>query len=497
MTRFAEWGTELIATLRNSLSARVFVITCGILTLVSTLTYGLIASLMPITYEADDAALLTSQMEELLAELESSTLEECPALLGDFAVRWNRTISVEDMDGATIAGAVLLDDDLDPLLPDTAQAFDSAGDAVNTCIGAEFTFRDSPELYRLLVVASTQPVNQATAALANIWPWLLVAVLATSVCTSFFYSHYITRPIVRLSRVSEKLSNLDFGWTCDVTRSDEIGTLARSLDTLARRLSEALNELRAANSALAEDIQRERQREQAQRDLFSAISHELKTPITIIRGQLQGMLDGIGMYANRDKYLARCLQVVEQLETLVQETVLVARLDADTPTARVPVDMGALLSNCLEEYEPLFEQKNQDIILDLAAVPSLSGEALLLRKAVSNLLANASAYSPPGAELRISLAPHEGGILLSVENANAQIDPRKLPHVFEPFQRGDPSRNRSTGGSGLGLFLVDRIAQRHDGWSRIHNTERGVLAELYLPVSTQSTHKRHRSSQKA
>ena len=89
-----------------------------------------------------------------------------------------------------------------------------------------------------------------------------------SLFCSLFYSRWITRPIVRLSGISQKMADLDFGWTCGETRRDEIGVLGRSLDQLSNRLSAALGELRSANAALQEDIRRERQLEQQRLAFF-------------------------------------------------------------------------------------------------------------------------------------------------------------------------------------------------------------------------------------
>lgn len=118
------------------------------------------------------------------------------------------------------------------------------------------------------------------------------------------------------------MSGLDFTWDCTEERSDELGILAHSLNELSRKLSSSLNDLQEANSRLEADIERERMLEQAQLDFFSAVSHELKTPITVIKGQLEGMLLNVGKYKERDKYLARSLEVVKAMERMVQEETL-------------------------------------------------------------------------------------------------------------------------------------------------------------------------------
>ena len=138
--------------------------------------------------------------------------------------------------------------------------------------------------------------------------------------------------------------------------------MAHNLDELADRLSRSMQELQAANDTLQKDVEREHQLEQAQRDFFSAVSHELKTPITVMKGQLGGMLDGIGVYADRDKYLARSLAVANQMESLVQELLTISRMEGGGELSMVPVELTALIRSCLQNYGELFQQKEQEVI---------------------------------------------------------------------------------------------------------------------------------------
>ena len=105
-------------------------------------------------------------------------------------------------------------------------------------------------------------------------------------------------------------------WQLEERHSDELGVLENSLNTLSRKLSATLDELQSANLQLQKDIEHQKALERAQQDFFSSASHELKTPITIIKGQLEGMLLGIGAYKDHEKYLARSLEVAATLETV-------------------------------------------------------------------------------------------------------------------------------------------------------------------------------------
>ena len=397
----------MITKLKNSLTTKIFLVTCLLLTAVCALTYGLIAQLMPLTYTVDQERLLAAQAERLVKQLEEYTLTDCEPLLSQFTFQYGVPVSIQDSAGNVVGGV-----DPSDIIPtgehgqwemtpthssvEGIQPNKENEDYIVHCIGTEFSFKDSSENCQLLIFASTRAVNQAAEALGHIWPWLAAAILLVSVLTSLFYAHFITRPIVRLSGISQKLSELDFSWRCRERRTDEIGTLAHNLDELANRLSHSMQELQAANDTLRKDVEREQQLEQAQRDFFSAVSHELKTPITVMKGQLGGMLDGIGVYADRDKYLARSLTVANQMESLVQELLTVSRMERGGELSMIPVELTALIRNCLQNYDELFQQKEQTVIADLPSEIWSAGDPALLKKALGNLLSNAALYSPVG-----------------------------------------------------------------------------------------------------
>ena len=173
--------------------------------------------------------------------------------------------------------------------------------------------------------------------------------------------------------------------------------MAESLYTLSRNLSAALSDLQNANRKLEEDMEHEKQLEQARTDFFSAVSHELKTPVTIIKGQLEGMLLGIGAYKDHEKYLARSLETAGTLETMVQEILTISRLDtAGENLKKAPLDCVQVVRRYLEETEDLVIQKSLQMHLDLPPEVFVKGNKMLMEKVFSNLIGNAIQYSPRG-----------------------------------------------------------------------------------------------------
>ena len=311
----------------------------------------------------------------------------------------------------------------------------------------------------------------AVRALIQMAPWVLLTLLLFSLLGAFVYSRYITRPIVQMSDIAGKMADMDFDWKCQEIREDEIGHLGRSLNQMAAKLSQALEALQASNAALRGEVEQERALDLQRRAFFAAASHELKTPVTILRGHLSGLLDGIGIYQDQEKYLARSLQTTARMEHLIQEILMVSRMEAREhalPLERL--DLSAITEEQLALAADLLEQKNLRVAADLSPALMLDGERAMLAKAIGNLLANAALYSPCGENIRIWSGMQDDAPTLIIENTGVHIGEDALPHLFDAFYREEGSRNRQTGGSGLGLYLVRIILERHGASCAIDNT---------------------------
>ena len=484
----------------ESLTARIFLITAGILLSAGVITFSFIAWASPSTYTAVVNDDLTAQVDALVGKLADTSPEDCGALLDEFVLASGANAMLMGPDGQLVdtgarltVQAVYEATVVTTSEPQSTVNYHSReireGDAVavtlseQATITAEVTFAGRSESYTLYVTPRVEAENLAVRVLVQIAPWLLLVLLVFSLLGAFFYSRYITRPIVRMSGIAGRMAELDFHWVCGERRRDEIGQLGRSLDRLACRLDAALTDLESANRALQGEVERERELDRQRMAFFNAASHELKTPVTILKGQLSGMLEGVGVYRDRDRYLLRSLQVTGRMETLVREMLAISRMESGAAELkRAPVELAALLERQLALDAPLLEQRGQRLVRALAPGVTILGDASLLGKAVGNLLSNAALHSPEKAEIRVWCGRLDGRPALRVENTGAQISKEALPHLFEAFYRAEGSRNRASGGSGLGLYLVRAILDRHGAACTLENTKDGVRAEVIFPA---------------
>lgn len=475
--------------LSESLTARIFLITSFILLCAGAVTFALIAFATPSMYTSVVNSDLQQQTDALVERLEETKFEDCGPVLDDFIRSTRADVMLLNSDGEIAdTGSELsmqskYKDDNIKVSTDGSGEDGSVSSSLGVSVAegtgntttvttmqqysiiADVTFSDRPERYSLYVTPHLEEENLAVRALIQMAPWLLLVLLVLSLLCAFIYSRYITRPIVRLSGIAKKMSELDFNWKCNEQRRDEIGTLGHSLDQMSQRLSAALEELEAANRAL--------------RAFFSAASHELKTPVTILKGQLSGMLEGIDVYQDRDKYLLRSLQVTGRMEHLIQEMLSISRMETGAATVKQEsLALSALIEQQLGFVTELIKQRGQRLAVQLNPEITVTGDASLLGKAIGNLLSNAILYSPEEAEIRVWCGIRQDKPAFTIENTGVHIQDDALPHLFEAFYREEDSRNRSTGGSGLGLYLVRMILERHHASCTIENTDDGVRATV-------------------
>ena len=221
--------------------------------------------------------------------------------------------------------------------------------------------------------------------------------------------------------------------------------------------------------------------EEQRKNFFAAVSHELKTPLTILKGQIENMILGYGDYQNHEKYLPEALKVTEDIEHLVKEIITISKMESmDIQDTLQEVSLIPIINDTIQAILPLAQDKNIQIHQNIRTDIALFVHPNLWSKALSNIIGNAVRHSPCGEDVFISLQSCENGNALVIENTGVFIPEADLPHMFTPFYRTDKSRSKATGGSGLGLYVVKTILDLHNMTYCIENTQKGVAFFLYF-----------------
>lgn len=313
--------------------------------------------------------------------------------------------------------------------------------------------------YHMIVHFPVSPENEASDSIELFLPFAIFAIVIIAFTISSFYSMLISRPLLKINKVAKKMANLDFDNIIEINGEDEIGELSNSLNLMNKNLKESFEELERINSKLTEEIEMERKLEKERREFVATISHELKSPITIISGQLEGMIYNIGKYKDRDKYLKEAYDVTQKMSELVQEILhLSEREDGEFKYNFTNVNLSNVIKRVLRELRYFIDEKNLKLITNIDEDILVVSDEKLIKKVITNIIKNAIIYSPSNESIKINLSKGE----LSVENTGVSIPKNQISEIFNAFYRIDKSRNRKTGGTGLGLYIVKTILDKHE-----------------------------------
>ncbi|MDF1663033.1 MAG: ATP-binding protein [Planctomycetota bacterium] len=244
-----------------------------------------------------------------------------------------------------------------------------------------------------------------------------------------------------------------------------VGVEDRVVDLYAAPLEGEEGEVAGAVLVLY-DVTRLRRLEAIRRDFIANVSHELKTPLTAIRGLIETMIDDQEMPATmRQRFLTKAEKQTSRLSQIVVDLLHLSRVESEKDAIRrVMLDLRSPIRETIQRLAPLVESKNLRLEAEIPDQPlPYKGDFEALQQLVGNLLTNAVQYSPPEQKIILKLESDAEGYLLSVQDFGTGIEARHQERIFQRFYRVDKARSRELGGTGLGLSIVKHIALAHDG----------------------------------
>ncbi|NFM45474.1 HAMP domain-containing histidine kinase [Clostridium botulinum] len=470
---------------KKSIVYKLFLVTTLLLVISSICTYSIIYMLLPNYYHKYKKMTIENQLDSIVNNVPKLDINNIEEYLGQISFNNNANIVVTDEYGNVIYFTNVLQKGLVTISKKEDLSHFKNIEKTNTrsvyTSYRKIKFYNSEEKYNLYLTAPLQPVSEASKVLFLLIPYIGLVVILISVIGGLIYSKVISKPLISMNKVAKEMAKLDFTKKCTVKGEDEIGELSQSLNDLSNNLRISMEELQRANEQLLDDIAKEREIEKKRREFIATISHELKTPITILKGQIEGMLSNIGIYKDRDKYLKRNLEVLNDMEYMVKETLEISKLESQGFKPRKEqVSLSKIVEECI--YNISFIAKRKNIFIDKNINEDLfvHGDSKLLKKVVNNIITNAINHSPESEKVYANLHEEKDEIVLKVENTGIYIEENELKEIFKPFYRIEKSRNRKSGGSGLGLYIVKMILDAHNGKYSISNNEKGVEFKLCL-----------------
>lgn len=444
-----------------------------ILLTLSAAIYGMITFGMSNFYLMELNKSLEKELDTTIEQISNMTNEETQKTLERFAIEYGISIVVKNQEGEEIGNYGEISYFLAPDA-NSSKAQNSKGITKNYIVKSS-----EGTVYKLQIFGTKESVNIGLKVLNRILPPLGVITVIVSILIAVFFARYITRPILKVNEASKRMVKLDFRKPYPEKRSDEIGILGGNLNQLAEHLEDTLQELKEKNQILQDEIQREQEMERKQLSFFAAVSHELKTPVTILKGQIQGMISGIGGYKDRDKYLKRSYEVVFSMEGLIQEILDVSRMkSAGFLLNFSTISLDSIVKGIIQEWEDIATDKGVTLHAEIEEKTEICADRVMFQKVIGNLISNAVKYTPDNGNIWCKVYKNEEGVIFSVENNAEHISEQEIPKLFDAFYRREKSRNRKAGGSGLGLYIVKMIVELHHYECEFKNTNQGIEVKI-------------------
>ncbi|WP_158523974.1 sensor histidine kinase [Paenibacillus bovis] len=338
----------------------------------------------------------------------------------------------------------------------------------------------------IAVMTSMQPVNEAVVIVQRYFVFLAPVIVLLVLLLSLVYSRMISRPLIRLSQTATRMARLDFRGPAALDSRNEFGQLSRSLDTLAHNLDHTLNQLQASNNALQTEVNAREHSEQLRKELVGNISHELKTPLGIVKGFAEGLQDEVAA-DKKERYLQLIINETDRMNALIIDMLELSRYEVQAIKLQPQViRLDRLLAKLIPAFTTQMESKQLHVQINGKQDVLLWADARRLEQVWINLLSNAIRHAR--ANTTIYIRTHQistSDLRIAIENKGNPIPAPDLDRLWDKFYRNDRAEERQSRSTGLGLAIVKHILELHNSQYGVRNTEDGVEFYYTLPLIQQ------------
>ena len=350
-----------------------------------------------------------------------------------------------------------------------------------------------------LLRSPLEDIRISAAAANRFFGYIGFALALAGTFLAWWLSSVIMKPIRQLTDISVRMKNLDFSAKYDGGGRSELDILGKNMNDMSQKLEETIAALRTANNDLQRDLDRRNREEEMRQDFLANVTHELKTPLALIRGYAEGLQDGIADDPeSREFYLGTIIDESEKMNMIVQKVLMLNQLEfGDGSVSMENFDIADMIRNYLESASLLAQQENVSLRFEQDSPLFVWGDPFLIQEVFQNYYSNALHHVdfPSVTEGSDSQKKDDGNqeheehaekvidircqiiderVRVTVFNTGKPIPEKSLPHIWEKFYKVDKARTRAYGGSGVGLSIVKAIMDLHHRAYGVENYDNGV-----------------------
>lgn len=363
------------------------------------------------------------------------------------------------------------------LLADSAKHLQQTEELSTTVNFVEYTIIIKPivengELRYIFAITSLQPVGEAISVIRQFYPYFGGFAILCVILLAFIFSRWLARPLISINYNTGKIADMDFSEKLPVRSEDEIGQLSRNINYLSSRMETYIGQLQ-------QDLDKEKKLENTRKEFIAGVSHELKTPLAVMKSCLSIIRDGIAT-EKREHYFQAMEDEIQRMDLLVVNMLDLAKFESGTYKPEMTTfEIDKVITEVCKSLAEQIEEKNLSLTLELCP-QMVVGHKGLISRVITNFISNAIRHTENGYGIIITIKDNGQTAEISVENQGNMISKEDRKKIWNQFYRIEARTSKA--GTGLGLSISKEILELHHAVYGVENTKDGVRFFFSLPV---------------
>lgn len=324
----------------------------------------------------------------------------------------------------------------------------------------------------IFAMTSLQPVGEAISVIRQFYPYYFGFTFLCIIFLAFIFSKWLTKPLIHINQISGKIAKMDFSEELPVRSEDEIGQLSKNINNLSKKMEAYISQLK-------KDLDKERKLETTRKEFIAGVSHELKTPLAVMKSCLSILRDGIAA-EKREHYFQAMEDEIQRTDLLVVNMLDLAKFESGTYNPKMaPFEIDKAIKEVCSSLNEQIREKNISLTLNLSPY-RVVGHKGLISRVITNFLSNAIRHTNNGYRIAIAIKRNKETVEISVENQGSPISEENKKKIWNQFYSVEARTSKAS--TGLGLSISKEILELHNSIYGVENTIDGVKFFFSLPI---------------